>query len=223
MLKNFFIHNWWAIFYFNFKMLPFKQAIKLPFDFYGKVRFVNLQGRVSLTSLRIKTGMVKIGSQGRDMFPLNPVIIDIRGNIIYNGNFYIGCGSTIRVEPNATLSIGNSSRIGANSLVFCEDRITIGENVGFSWNCQLMDTDRHEIQDVITGKAFPSRAPIEIGNNVWVGNHVCFNKGCHVPENTIVASCSLCNKNYSDVAPFSILGGIPAKVIGVNKTRIWEK
>lgn len=223
MLKNFFIHNWWAIFYFNFKMLPFKQAIKLPFDFYGNVRFVNLNGKVIFNTNRLRKGMIKIGSQGRDMFPLNPVILDIRGELELNGFFYIGCGSTIRIESDARLIIGNKSRIGANSIVFCEDKITIGENVEFSWNCQLMDTDRHEIQDVITGKVFPSRAPIEIGNNVWVGNHVCFNKGCHVPENTIVASCSLCNKNYLDIAPFSILGGIPAKVIGVNKTRIWEK
>lgn len=28
-----FVHNWIAILYFNFKKLPFKQAIKLPFDF----------------------------------------------------------------------------------------------------------------------------------------------------------------------------------------------
>lgn len=31
-----FVHNWIAILYFNFKKLPFKQAIKLPFDFYYK-------------------------------------------------------------------------------------------------------------------------------------------------------------------------------------------
>lgn len=32
-ISNLFHRNWWAIFYFNFKMLPFSQAIKLPFDF----------------------------------------------------------------------------------------------------------------------------------------------------------------------------------------------
>ena len=41
-----FQHNWLAIFYFNFKMLPFKQAIKLPFDFYHHIRFENLSGKI---------------------------------------------------------------------------------------------------------------------------------------------------------------------------------
>ena len=50
VFKHLFVHNWWAIIYFNFKVLPFKQAIRLPFDFYGKVRFVSLKGKVSLTS-----------------------------------------------------------------------------------------------------------------------------------------------------------------------------
>lgn len=223
MFKNFFVHNWYAILYFNFKMLPLKQAIRLPFDFYGKVRFLNLKGKVRLNANQLRTGMIKIGSQGRDMFALNPVILDIRGEIDINGYFYIGCGSTIRVEPNSKLTLGNKSRLGANSIIFCEDSITIGTNVEFSWDCQLMDTDRHEIRDVVTGKVFPSHAPIKVGDNVWVGNHVAINKGSNIPENTIVASYSLCNKDYSNIPLFSVLGGIPAKVIGSNKSRIWEQ
>lgn len=31
-------HNWIASIYLNFKMLPFKQAIKLPLDIYHGVR-----------------------------------------------------------------------------------------------------------------------------------------------------------------------------------------
>lgn len=221
--KNIFLHNWLAIIYFNFKILPFKQAIHLPFDFYGKIRFVNLKGKISLNVNTIHPGMIKIGSQGTDMFPLNPVILDIRGNIIFNGYFYIGCGSTIRVEPTATLLIGNSSRIGANSLIFCEEEISIGNNVEFSWNCQVMDTDRHYIQDIVTKKIYPSKAPIVIRNNVWIGNHVSINKGCIIPDNTIVASNSLCNKDYSSIACYSVIGGYPAKQIASNKVRIWEK
>ena len=38
-LLNLFKRNWKAILYFNFKMLSFRQAIKFPFDFYGKIRF----------------------------------------------------------------------------------------------------------------------------------------------------------------------------------------
>ena len=223
MLLNFFVHNWWAILFFNFKMLPFKQAIRLPFDFYGRVRMVNLKGKVCLNTDRVFPGMIKLGSQGRDMFPTNPVILDIRGNLKFNGSFYIGCGSTIRIEPNAVLSFGENSRIGANSIVFCEDKIQIGNNVEMSWNIQLMDTDRHEIKDIETNQVTPSHAPIMIGDNVWVGNHVSFNKGCYIPGDTIIASNSLCNKDYCNIPSYSVIGGLPAKLIGKNKARVWER
>ena len=223
MFKILYRHNWWAILYFNFKMLPFKQAIRLPFDFYGKVKFVNLKGKVSLKADMIYSGMIKFGSQGRDMFTANPVILDIRGDLSFSGSFYIGCGSTIRIESNATLSIGDKSRIGANSIIFCEDKIQIGNNVEMSWNCQLMDTDRHEILDVVTKQKCLSHSPITIGDNVWVGNHVSFNKGSRVPNDIIISSNSLCNKDYSFVSSFSVIGGIPAKIIGLNKARLWEK
>lgn len=70
-----FVHNWIAILYFNFKKLPFKQAIKLPFDFYYKVRFKNLKGKIIIKNENIHRGMIKIGGRGSEMFPRNPVII----------------------------------------------------------------------------------------------------------------------------------------------------
>ena len=84
-----------------------------------------------------------------------------------------------------------------------------------------MDTDRHEIRNLDTGVLSPSRKPIVIGDNVWIGNNVCINKGTVIPDNIIVSSNSLCNKNYSEVSPFSIIGGIPAKVLSSSKQRIW--
>lgn len=77
-----FVHNWIAILYFNFKKLPFKQAIKLPFDFYYKVRFKNLKGKIIIKNENIHRGMIKIGGRGSEMFPRNPVIIDISGTWI---------------------------------------------------------------------------------------------------------------------------------------------
>lgn len=223
MFRNLLLHNWFAILFFNLKMLPLKQALFFPFDFYGKVRFVNLKGKVSLKTSKIRPGMIKLGSQGRDMFPNNPIILDIRGHLEFKGYFYLGCGSTIRVEPNATLIIGDKSRFGANSILFCEDKIQIGKNVEVSWGCQVMDTDRHEIRDIQTGQTYISHSPITICDNVWIGNHVFLNKGTYIPNDTIIASNSLCNKNYSTIPQYSVLGGIPAKIIGSNKVRIWER
>lgn len=48
-------------------------------------------------------------------------------------------------------------------------------------------------------------------------------KGTVIPDHTIVSSNSLCNKDYSDVPQFSIIGGIPARLISCNKKRCNDK
>lgn len=220
MLKSVFIHNYLKILYVNFYFLPFKQAIKFPIDIYGKLRIIGRRGKLTING-PVKTGMIKFGSQGRDMFPLDPVILDIRGSLNFYGKFHIGCGSTVRVENDAILSIGDNSRFGAQTVLFCEDRIDIGSQVEGSWRCQIMDTDRHEIMEQESGIVQDSHLPIKVGNNVWLGNNVFLNKGTVIPNETIIASNTLCNKDYSDISPFSVLGGIPAKVISSAKQRIW--
>lgn len=55
--------------YFNFRTLPFRQAIKFPVYIYGRVRFFMLNGRVRFENTPIKRGMVKIGING-DSFSL---------------------------------------------------------------------------------------------------------------------------------------------------------
>lgn len=222
MFKNLFVHNILAIIYVNFRFLPFKQAIKLPIDVYGKLRVVSKSGTLQING-NIRPGMIKIGSQGRDMFPIDPVILDVRGNLSFNGSFYIGCGSTIRVEENACLRIGKQSRFGAQSLIFCEKTITVGNQVEGSWRCQIMDTDRHKIEDMNSGVILEESKPVTIGDNVWIGNSVTINKGTVIPNNTIVASVSLCNKDYSSEGEYNVLGGVPVHVLSRNKKRIWKE
>lgn len=166
--------------------------------------------------------MIKLGSQGRDMFPLNPVVLDIRGTLIFQGCFYCGVGSCIRVEEKGKLTIGAKSRIGANSLLFCQECITIGNDVEGSWNVQLMDTDRHQIVDTESNTLLSMDKPITLGNRIWIGNSVNINKGTIIPDDIIVASKSLLNKDYSTIQPYSIIGGCPGKCVSTNKKRIWN-
>ena len=56
---NLFRRNWWAILYFNFKMLPFRQAVKFPFDFYGAIRFQSLRGKVELNG-QVRRGQFQL-------------------------------------------------------------------------------------------------------------------------------------------------------------------
>lgn len=220
MLRNFFIHNWCAIFYFNFKMLPFKQAIHLPFDFYGKVRFVNLCGSITLNPKKLKVGMIKIGAQGSDMFPKSETILNIKGDITIEDRLVLGMGSSLISLTGSTIRFGKNAIIGAKNLIYCEKSITFGDNFLTSWDCQIMDSDTHKVIDIETGDYNAVALNVVFGSNVWLGNGVIVNKGTNLPSNTIVASRSLCNKDYTCHGGNCVLAGSPAKVVSTNKR--WE-
>lgn len=219
-----FCHNILATIYFNFKMLPWRQAIRLPFDLGGKIKFIRLNGRIKILG-PVSTSMIKIGFHGSDMFPNTTTTIDLSGELEIKGrNIRIGRGSLLRIETNGTCIFKNNSLIGANALILCEDEIEIGANLISAWNCQIMDTDTHSILDIETNTVGTRYVPIKIEDDCWIGNHVIINKGTILPSNTIVASNSLCNKDYSKVInSYCIIGGIPARLISTGKQRMQDK
>ncbi len=222
---KFFNHNWFAILYFNFKMLPLKQAIHLPFDFCNKVKFKRLSGKIIIDGNPISRGMIRVGAQGSDMFDGTSTILDIAGILLIKGKgISIGTGSLLRVERNGFVELNNGVVLGAKNIVLCEQHISIGEHTISSWDCQFMDTDTHSIINLANGNVLPRSFSIDIGRHCWIGNNVLVNKGTVLPNDTIVASYSLCNKDYGNiVSENSIIGGIPAKKLAENRRRNNDK
>ena len=215
--KKFFIHNWPAIFYLNFKLLPIKQAVKFPIDIYGRIKIPHLSGKLLLVSDRVFAGMIKIGSQGSDMFPHVSTVISIEGTVIVGGSLTIGVGSSIISKSCSTLTFSHNTILGARNIIYCKNNIFIGRGFLTSWDCQIMDTDTHAVIDILTNCPNSSALAVKTGEHIWVGNGVTINKGTILPSNTIVASRSLCNKDYSDIGENCILAGSPAKVVSRNK------
>lgn len=205
---------------FNFHYLPFWKAIRLPIILYNKVKFVHTNGDLLIRD-DVTFKMIQIGAHGSDMFSERITIIDINGHLVFNGsNIRIGHGSLIRVDKDANLIFNNNSILGANNLIFCTKNIVFEENALFSWDCQIMDSDTHHIKNMEDGMVYECTKPIYIGKDCWIGNHVIINKGTILPEGIIVSSFSLCNKDYRFLDKFSIVGGIPAKLLSTNKQRV---
>lgn len=51
---------------------------------------------------------------------------------------------------------------------------------------------------------------VEIGNDVWIGSHVTIKGGIKIGDGAIIGMNALVTK---DVPPYSIVGGVPAKII----------
>ena len=55
-----------------------------------------------------------------------------------------------------------------------------------------------------------SKGPVVIDDNVWIGEKVSIMPDVHIGKGVIVAANSVVTK---DVPPYSIVGGVPAKVV----------
>lgn len=222
-LLNIFRHNWYAILYFNFKMLPFKQAIKLPFDFYGKIKFKSLTGNIIINT-NIHRGCFQFGLAESEIFPKEPIIISLQGNLILTGNpISIGSGSVLEINRNATVEFGSDVLIAPRNKIISRKMIKFGSHIRMSWEGQVFDSNFHYMRNINTNTISQINKEIIIGNNTWIGNRVTINKGTKTPDYTIIASNSLCNKDYNkDNKQYITLAGSPAKIVAEGYERIFE-
>lgn len=215
-------HNVLATVYINFKLLPLRQAIKFPIEIFHKFRITNIQGKIILDTPLLHRGMIQIGCYGSEMFSRNDeTILYLAGDWHCKGKVSIGIGSCLRIEKGACLVTEDDVIFGARNMVFCENGMLIKQKFLSSWDCSIMDTDRHDVIDASTRTVTNPSARIIVGEHTWVGNSVAIHKGTILPANSIVASNSLCNKNYTKEGECCIFAGIPAKKISDN--REWNK
>lgn len=209
--------------WFNFKMFPFKTAIRMPIYLYGKTTFRSLNGKIFINAA-INPGMIKIGKS--DWYvdtSLHQCIWTINGSLIFNGPVTFGHGSYVVISNNATLTIGtNGTFFGSNLKIICFDKISIGNNVRVTWDCQFMDTSFHYIKNLESGEIPPLTKPIIVGDRVWIANRTTISKGAIIPSDTIISSNSLVNKDYSMIGPYTMLAGIPAIPKLAGRKRVFD-
>jgi acetyltransferase-like isoleucine patch superfamily enzyme len=177
--------------YFNFKYLPLKQAIKLPFFISKNVLLKKCEGRIEILG-SLKPAMVKIGYNKIGIFDgsRSKSIWEVSGNVIFEGKCDIGQGTKISVFKDASLSFGQDFKISAETSIICSNNIKFGQNCLLSWDILIMDSDMHIIVDMEDNQInYPQS--IYLGDNVWVGCRTTILKGTSIPSNSVIAATSL--------------------------------
>lgn len=154
-------------------------------------------------------------------------LINSKANCTFSlGSQSIFEGLFIFDRANASIKIGNRTFIGGETKIIAAQEIEIGDDVLISWGCTIVDHDSHATDfekrkdDVVNwGKGIKNWEhvtikKVTIGNKVWIGFGVNILKGVTIGEGAVVAAGSLVTK---DVAPYTIVGGNPAKFIKENK------
>ena len=150
------------------------------------------------TTIKVKgvNGKIVIESS-KDAINQAHILIDDYSEI------YIGKNSRITM-PNLKLKVNNA----------CKDhsvKLIIGENVQIGEDVIIRTSDGHSIFKLGEDKPFNAPRDVIIGDNVWLGERVVVLKGSNIPSNTIVGSCALINKKFTEEN--TIIAGVPAKVV----------
>lgn len=137
-------------------------------------------------------------------------LLDIRGELVFDGTAFIGKGSRIVVEEGAKVEIGNHFAISAASFIYCYKHIKFGDDIQLSWNDLIMDSDSHPIYGE-NGNRINENQEIVIGNKIWVGCDSKILKGAFIPDNCVVGANSLVTSRK--LMANTLVVGSPAKSI----------
>jgi acetyltransferase-like isoleucine patch superfamily enzyme len=215
--------NWVNTLYFNLKMFPFRIALEFPVYFYGKVRFDSLKGKVIITA-PISRGMVKFGynlEMIRKAIGIGELKID--GDFIINGKFHTGIDSVIIIQKGAVLEIGENSHLGSKTRTVVTNRVSLGRYFRLSQESQIFDSSFHYMLDTENNEVRRLDGTVIMNDFCWVGIRTTIMKNTITPRYTTIASNSLLNKDYTKEIPEkSVIGGIPAKLLRTNMTRIYD-
>jgi acetyltransferase-like isoleucine patch superfamily enzyme len=203
--------------YFNFKYLPFEQAIYMPIFISRHVRFDTLKGEVNFLGPS-KPRQVRIGYKSVSIFDhkRSRSVLDIKGKVILEGRAEIGHGTKISVGPDGVLILGNKFTVTAESTVVCSTSIQFGSNCLLSWDTLLMDTDFHKIFNE-KNEWINRPKPVKFGNDIWVGCRCLILKGATVPNGSIIAANSSIGAKPLD-GENKIFGGNPVAELRNNVT-----
>ena len=121
--------------------------------------------------------------------------------------------SSLRVFPPFYTDFGKNITIGEdvfiNACCHFQDHgcITIGDGCQIGHNV-VFATLNHGLTPEDRKTTYP--APIVLGKNVWIGSNATILQGVTIGDNAVVGAGAVVTK---DVAPNTVVGGIPAKFI----------
>jgi acetyltransferase-like isoleucine patch superfamily enzyme len=105
-----------------------------------------------------------------------------------------------------TLIIGDYVGVNEGVSIFALQEIVIGDHVTIGDNVSITDASYHEL-----APGFPARtAPVHIERNAWLARNVIVLCGVTVGANAVVAAGAVVT---NDVAPNTLVGGVPARLI----------
>jgi acetyltransferase-like isoleucine patch superfamily enzyme len=131
-----------------------------------------------------------------------------------NASMYLGT-YVVFFGPRAIrrngVRVGRNSRIDRNCTLDARSPLTIGDNVSISPEVVIL-AGTHDINDPRFPESTVGPWAVAIEDHVWIGTRATILPGVTVGRGAVVAAGAVVSK---DVPPLTVVGGVPAKAIGM--------
>ncbi|MFP5503145.1 MAG: acyltransferase [Candidatus Sericytochromatia bacterium] len=138
-------------------------------------------------------------------------VVENEGGVIAIGRNFCVFSYLAKVQlyagPEGRLEIGDDTFVNNGTILSASQLIRIGSRVNIAPHCVLMDNDFHGTAD---RDGPPKVSPIVIEDDVWLGTRVTVLRGVTIGRGAVVAAGAVVTK---DVPPYTLVGGVPAKVL----------
>lgn len=153
--------------------------------------------------------------KGRFSIEPNVTILGFE-NIEIGNNVSIMKNSYIYANDGGSLSIGNNFMMNTNSQLGASfGKIVIGDNCAIAANCVLRASNHlFENPDILFKEQGHEYGEIVLEDDVWIASNCVITANTRIGKSSIVGAGSVVTKN---VEPYSIVGGVPAKLIKKRK------
>jgi putative colanic acid biosynthesis acetyltransferase WcaF len=149
------------------------------------------------------------------LLPRHKLFNSIKSNYLRFQGCKVGSGITyypgIRLSPGFRMNIGDHVDFAWGVIVTTKGGVEIGDRVLIGYRTQILSAN-HIIPSGM-GKIFGSgheSKKVTICNDVWIGANCIILPGITIGEGAVVAAGSVVTK---DVKSYTIVGGVPAKLI----------
>lgn len=131
-------------------------------------------------------------------------------NVSIGKNTTVECSGTMK-DLGKGLVVGDNVGLGTHGFFGCAGGVEIGDNTIFG-NFVSVHSENHNYTDVNTPIRLQgvNRKGIKIGKDCWIGAKATILDGTVLGDGCIVAAGAVVR---GEVPPYSIIGGVPAKVI----------
>jgi galactoside O-acetyltransferase len=175
-----------------------------------------IPGQIGVITRRVGYKLI-LKNCGNELVLDTNVLITGFKNIKLGDKVQVSRNSSIHAHNNGKIVIGDRFGMNVNSTIGAADggEIIIGNDVMIAQNVVIRASD-HEFKNIhipISQQGHRG-GKIYIGDGCWVAANVVITANVTIGENCIIAAGAVVT---NDIEPYSIVGGVPAKLIRKRK------